>query len=330
MKIAMQSQKESKTIQKAFEEFVFIKKSQNLSNSTIEDYVNAFNKFAEFCGGDYLCKDITEQTVQEYMMHLKTMPKKQNNPDKQDVGEPLSSVSVASYVRKLRVLLNYFMSCNYTNFFKIKLPQYAKQVKAPYTTEQATKLLQKPNIKNCSFSEYRNWVMTNFFIATACRISTLADMKISHLSFENETIYLGKVKNGRAFIIPMQKDLKKILIEYLKYRKGEPDDYLFCPENNDKKGLAVSSIKTVMNRYNRTHEVNITSMHRWRNYFAQYWLSNNGSKEKLKELLGHSDEKMVNEYAQLYANDLQIGYETYNPLSSLTKGEHVAMTKNSK
>ena len=41
-------------------------------------------------------------------------------------------------------------------------------------------------------------------------------------------VHINVTKNRKPLIIPLNADIKKILQEYLKYRKGEANDYLFC------------------------------------------------------------------------------------------------------
>ena len=104
---------------------------------------------------------------------------------------------------------------------------------SPLDTEMA-RLLEKSNLKTCRFSEYRNGVMANYLVATANRISTAVNLKIHDLNFVDEEITLRKVKNRKQYTIPMSKPLKKILLEYLGYREGEPGDFLFCREDDSK------------------------------------------------------------------------------------------------
>lgn len=52
---------------------------------------------------------------------------------------------------------------------KINLLKTDVHIKETYSEEQLKILLKKPDTKKCSFAEYRNWTMINFFLATAVR-----------------------------------------------------------------------------------------------------------------------------------------------------------------
>lgn len=326
MKMSMQRKSENKTIKDGFEEFVRYKKANNLRDATIKDYKVIFDIFAKFCGEDTLCKSINEKIISEYICYLRTKPKKQNNMNNKK-EQPLSDITIATYIRHLRAIINYWIKCGYTIPFTVIVPRADEEVKEPYTDEELTLLLKKPDLKKCSFSEYRNWVMTNYFLSTANRLETVRNILVKDIHFADNEIYLRHVKNRKPYTIPLQKDLKKILTEYLEYRHGEPDDYLFCSENDDKKPLSNESVKTAMSRYNEKRGVAKTSVHRYRNTFAKFWIINGGDLLRLKAILGHKTLTMVLRYVDMYGKDLQQNFDTYNPLSAFSVGQHLSLRK---
>jgi len=247
MKILMQT---NKSVEAAFSEFIFAKRSENLAQASIADYLNMFGYFMDFYGKDKPTSGITKEVYQQYLAYLRTKPRKQNNPKKKDVIEYLSDQSIATYARQVRTVVNFFMERGYLGYFKMILPKAEEKVKETYTQKEMALLLEKPDMKTCNFSVYRNWVIANYITATANRISTVINLRIYDLDFEDETITLRTVKNKKQYVMPMSKHLKRILIEYLCYRKGEPDDFVFCLGKDNKKPLSESGIKTVMRRYN--------------------------------------------------------------------------------
>lgn len=326
MKLSMQLNLREKTVLAAFNEFIVFKKSNNLSESSINDYTNIISIFIEFYGKNSLCADITSETIENYIRWLQKKPKK-NNKSKSDTKEIelLTSATIATYIRHLRAFINYCIKKGYVKKFTVKIPLYDKDVKEVYTPNELELLLKKPDLNKCSFSEYRNWVMTNYFLSTANRLETVRNIRIGDLNFDENEIYLRHVKNKKRYSIPMQKELKKILIEYLSYRKGEQDDYLFCNENDDKKQLTHEAVKTVMARYNQRRGVTKTSVHIYRNTFAKYWILQGGDLLRLQKILGHKKLDMVLEYVDMYGRDLQKNFDNYNPLSAFAKGEHISI-----
>ncbi len=323
MKMTMHKGNSEKTICEGFEAFVKYKKSNNKTEQTIKDYEMMFSIFSDFYGEKSKCSDITQDTINDYIFYLQTKPKKQNG--KKEKIEYLSSTTIATYIRHLRAIVYYWMEIGYTKQFKITIPTADEEVKEPYSESELQALLKKPDLKKCSFSEYRNWVLTNFFLATGARIETVRNIRIEDLNFVENEIYYRHVKNRKQYAIPMSIPLRKILQEYLVYRKGETKDYLFCNENDDKKPLTNESVKTVMYRYNQRRGVTKTSMHRYRNTFAKFWILEGGDLIRLQKILGHKRLDMVLKYVDMYSKDLQKDFDSFNPLSAFAKGEHVSI-----
>ena len=116
-------------------------------------------------------------------------------------------------------------------------------------------------------------------------------------------------------MIPLSSTLEKTLKEYLKVRGGKPDDYLFCNQYSGK--FQKDSITTAIYRYNHSRGVTKTSVHLFRHTFAKNWILNRGDPFRLKAILGHSSMAMVNEYANMFGNDLHKDFDMFNPLEKM-------------
>ena len=135
-------------------------------------------------------------------------------------------------------------------------------IKDPYTDKEIELLLKKPNIKKCNFAEYRNWVLVNYLISTGNRIQTVINIKICDVDFENTLITLRHTKNRKQQIIPMSSSLNSISVEYLEYRNGSSDNWLFCSTYGQK--LNTNSIYQAIKKHNIKHGVTKTSPHLFR------------------------------------------------------------------
>lgn len=88
-------------------------------------------------------------------------------------------------------------------------------------------LLKKPNMKESTFNEYKMWVFINYLLGTGNRISTALNVRICEVDFKNVMVQMNHTKNRIAQFVPLSQTLSNILKEYLRYRKGNPEDYLF-------------------------------------------------------------------------------------------------------
>ena len=182
--------------------------------------------------------------------------------------------------------------------------------------------MEKPDINDCNFATYRNWVIVNFLLGTAVRSRTLTNLKIKDINLEEAQVHLKVIKSKRHQLLPLSRSLVKILIEYLEYRDGDKEDYLFC--TNYGKRLKSSSLNSAIRRYNHSRNVQKTSIHMFRHTFAKLWILNGGDAFRLQKILGHSDMTMVRNYVNMYNKDLEKDFNKLNPLEGFkTDGEYI-------
>lgn len=304
VKLSLEKPNAKITVQEGYEKFIRIKKTENLSPETIRWYNECYRYFSEFVDVTQPCSTLTKDNFYEYIEYL------QENKE----AKP---TTMNSYLRAVRTILYFFMEEGYTQKFKLKLLKVEKTIKETYTAEEIEKLLRKPDMKKSNFTEYRNWVMANYFYATGNRVRTAINVKIGHLDFGNDLIFMGKTKNGRQQLIPMSKSLSSILQEYLVYRKGTDDDFLFCTLHGGQ--LSRDGTITNMRRYHIKRGVQKTSLHVYRHTFAKEWILNGGDIFRLQKILGHSSLDMVRNYVEMFNDDLQKDFETFNPLDNFVK-----------
>lgn len=290
------------TLGEGFE--VFIKRCiiKNLSAQTVKTYRNHYMVFGRFVGEDYLLSELTKDTVDNFIIYLKE-------------HNQCNDISINSYLRTVRAFLYYMMEQDYMKRFKIDKLKVDKKIKEVYSEGDLKLLLKKPNLKICSFGEFRMWVFSNFLLGTGMRLSSALSLLNKDIDFDNALIYINKTKNRKAQVIPLSKTLSNILTEYLQYRGGKSDDYLFCSVEGGK--AAVRSYQDALNAYNKKRGVLKTGAHRYRHTFAKNWILNGGDVFRLQKMLGHSDLTVVREYVQMFGNDLSIDFDKFNPLDTL-------------
>lgn len=286
------------TISEAFERFIKRKKAKNLSSESINFYKNDCKYFFDFLGEDVKCSEIDSDIVIEYINFLK-----ETKPD-------LKNVSINTYLRALRTFLNFCAKENYMSKVEIEMLECEEKIKPTYTLGELEELIKKPNLKQCAFSDYRNWVMICFLMGTAVRLGTLVEIKIEDIDFEEHEISLKKVKNKKQFKIPLTHELEKILLEYLEFREGNPEDPLFCTMYGEK--FSKEGVKTAIQRYNNRRGIDKTSIHLFRHTFAKDWILNGGDIFRLQKILGHSSLEVVKEYVNMYSKDLHRDFDKFN------------------
>ena len=307
------------TLEEGFEKFINHKIALSKADETIKYYTQRFAKFSLYIEKETSVKyvhEIAEDNIDDYIAYMRG-----KNPN-------LSNVTINNHLRAIRCALYYFMEKGYMGYFKIQLTKTKKNPKAGYTYEEQEKLLKKPDINKCTFPQYRNWVMICHLLASGNRSRTIRGIKNKDVDLKRRIIMLMEVKNDEIYEMPITSEYYPILSEYMSIRKGEPDDYLFCSQYGGQ--LTASGLRAVMRRYNQKHGVDTTSLHRFRNSFAQNWVLNGGCFKKLQYALGHSDPTMVDEYVKIYGRQLKDDFSKYTPLSNFKgKIDKKKMTINS-
>lgn len=317
MKLDMRKEKKNKILKDAFKEFILFCRVKNLSTKTLDYYEESFEQFIKFFDENNYCKSITKETIDNYILYLK------NNTN-------LSDVSINTRLRGLKAILYYMMRLEYIKSFHITIIKADKPVIETYTTAELKLLLEKPNLKKCKFSLYRNWVIINTFISTGMRLSSLINIQVKDLDFDNDVIYIKHMKTRKPLIMPMSTTLKKVLLEYLQYRQAKKDnEWLFCSEYGYK--LTVIGLGKGLREYNRRHGVMRTGIHKFRHTFAKMYLQNGGSVFKLQKILQHKTLTMTKEYVEVFTNDLQKDFNALNPLEKIQgQKKHMDMNKRGK
>lgn len=305
----LENQKECRiiTLDEGVKQFQNYNAAKNLSPHSIRYYDDNIKLFRDFYGGEKKCDGIDENIIYAYIAYMR----KNRN---------INDISLNAYLRAVRALCYYFIKMGYMPGFKINLVRTQKQIKETYTDSELSILLEKPKISETTFSEYRNWVIINYLLATGNREGTLCDLRVKDIDFDTDTIRLTRTKNRREQIIPMSTTIRGVLREYLKYRKGEPDDYLFCSVNGER--LAENGIRIAIRKYNQKRGVSKTSVHLFRHTFAKKWILNGGDVFRLQKILGHSSMEIVKEYVNMFSDDLKRDFDIFNPLEEFsTKGK---------
>ncbi|OLR63693.1 hypothetical protein BHF69_02350 [Anaerostipes sp. 992a] len=290
------------TLEEAFSNFIRKSNVKNLSSETIKTYRYAIEVFFEFAGDSNLVSEITRDTIDDYIIWLQE-------------HKEIKDTTIVTYIRHLRAYLYFCMDSGYVKKFRICLPKYNKEIKETYTDDELKRLLKKPDVNKCSFVEYRTWVFENYLLATGNRISTALNLKIKDIDFSSGVIILRKTKSRKQQIIPLSDTLADVLTEYLVYRDGSGDDYVFCNEFGEH--CASRTYQQAVSRYNIKRNVNKTSCHLFRHTFAKKWILNGGDIFRLQKILGHSSIDIVKEYVNMFSCDLQMGFSDFNPLDTL-------------
>lgn len=154
----------NKSYQELYKEYLKVAKIRNLSPVTIRTYQYHHNYWFQFVHEGLMCSEIDQELIDDYRLHL--------------IDKGLSAVSVNSYINNISPVLKYGVERGYIpNKLSFKQLKEEEKIKEIYTPEELALLLKKPNVKKCSFAEFRNWVIINFLLGTGVRARELRNIK---------------------------------------------------------------------------------------------------------------------------------------------------------
>ncbi|MBE6071081.1 MAG: phage integrase family protein [Clostridium butyricum] len=292
--------KNDKTFEEGFEEFILNCKARNLREGTIKHYTESYRQIIKYLDEDLLLSEINKKTFENFIIKVKS-------------NKDVNSQTLNTYARDMKTIIYFFMKQEYVKTFKIELPRVDKKPIETYSDNELKVLLKKPNLKKCEFTEYRNYVITSFFLSTGIRLTSLINIKIKDLKFDEEVVNIMHTKNRKPLTVPLNKEIVKIVREYLSYRQYQnEEDYLFC--NIYGKQLTKSAITQALNGYNKSRGINHTGIHRLRHTFAKKWIIAGQSVVSLQKILGHSSLQMTQNYINILVSDLKKDVDEYNIL----------------
>jgi len=240
--------------------------------------------------------------------------------------------TVNTYFRAYRAFAYYCMDEGWIPIRKISIKTSKAPIKQVYSEEELKKLMKKP--KTSDFTEYRNWVIVNYMLATGNRLSSIVALNIEDIDLESGYINVNVQKNKKPVTIPLVKQMRRILKEYISlYRNLEedlelsPTDPLFCNRFGER--LTGDGLINAISKYNKRRGVEKTSIHLFRHTFAKSWILSGGDLFSLQKMLGHSSLDMVKNYANLYSRDIKDKAEEFSFLSNTrrTTGNTIKASK---
>jgi integrase/recombinase XerD len=230
------------------------------SQKTIKTYYQMINCFGKLC--DY---NFNQENLDKYIIKLK-------DENKSPATINLFLVSIRGYCKYANINLN------------IPVPKKVKRkaIKFYLTEENLYDVLK----------EYYDLddLILRFMFYTGVRPSELLNLKIEHINFKTRDIILYNAKGNKDRIIPFTND--KLFNDMKKY----------CQDKEDKVfKFSYGKLNYLLKNVKKTLQLNdsdIVEPRTMRISFAKYCLSKGMDISYLKKLMGHSDIKITELYAE--------------------------------
>lgn len=285
-------------------------KQRNLREATINHYQQSYKQFFHYFNPDMPLDDLTKCMYDGYVIYLK---------------EHLSNdVSINAYLRDLITTLHYLMDNGYLERFKMQSIKVDKSPVETYSDSELTALLQKPDIKKCSFIEFEAWVISCLLFSTGIRQHSLMELRVKDIDFDNFLLNVRVTKTRKPLLLPLNLSMINIIRDFLKYRQyRNKDDCLFCNAYGCQ--LKKSTCYHMLCSYNKSRGVSTTGIHRYRHTFAKQWILSGGNVVTLSRLLWHSNLSTTQNYINLLVSDVAKQVDEINLLDKFSRKKFIKM-----
>lgn len=295
----------SRTIAETFDDFLHAKRAKGLVEKTLQSYASNFKAMSRHLNVEQDIVDLCKSMLDDMVVSMRE--------------SGLSPNSINTYTKLMKAFLSW---CNVEGITMLNISVYRGEetVKETYTDSELALLLEKPDIRKCCFGEYRDWVIVNFLLNSGSRASTVRAIQIRDVDLDAGLVHYRHNKNHKAQVIPLCSEMVRIFKEYLRFRRGEETDPLFCDITGGP--LTENGLRKAIVRYNKSRGVQKTSIHLFRHTFARkYLIDCGGDAFTLQKILGHSTLDMTKHYCAVFNADIVKNFDNFSPLAQMRKKE---------
>ncbi|SFN72053.1 tyrosine-type recombinase/integrase [Proteiniclasticum ruminis] len=273
------NQMPNKSFDEAHEEYINNLKIIGRSEETIRTYNHHKKYFLNFLGGNVKCSEINEETLNKYILYLH--------------NKNIRAVSINSYLQNISPIIKFCIKKGYIKHgFMIPRVKGQEKIKEVLTDEELKMLLESP--KKTDFVTIRTYVIIWVLASTGIRASELRNLRVKNVDIIGRTIVCNHTKNKKARYLPISNSLAVILSEYMQYREGEVEDYLFPTVYGDM--MSSTTLQKSVSNYAKERGVRKQGIHIHRHTFITNSVLKNVSPIILKSITGHSTFKELNRY----------------------------------
>jgi site-specific recombinase XerD len=245
-------------------------------------------------GADLAVDRLTGPDVRAWLVELRTT---------------LAPVSVAGYVRTLKVLGNWLLAdelAEATSLRALRKPRVPDKLIEPVPDDTLRRLL--------GLATVRDRAILLLLLDTGLRVSEAAGIRLGDLRPDGSVKVMGKGAKER--IVPIGSTARGAIVRYLGQRgPGTPDAGLFLGWRG---ALDARGLQQVLKRLKlRAGITGRCSPHSLRHTFARSYLVNGGDVFSLQRILGHTTLDMVKRYVSLADADVAAKHRTASPADRL-------------
>lgn len=282
------------TVSEAINIFLIEQKARGNTLKTINNYSSILGYFLTFTN-DIDISLIDKSLLLDYIIYLQNRIKNVEHKYKKiDDTSRMSSITIKTYCRHLKVFLNWLYENDYIDInvsAKFKLPKAQKKlinILSPAEIDIIFNATEKTN------ESLRNMVIISLMLYSGLRLSEVCNIKTDNVFLDKKLIkVMGKGQKER--IVPINDFTFNCINNYLETM--QPSEYFIL--NRNKQKVTKDSICCLVRRISVKTGIKRLHPHLFRHTFATRYLIAGGDVNSLSLILGHTTLKMTEVYVHL-------------------------------
>lgn len=185
---------------------------------------------------------------------------------------------------------------------KIKPIKYVDEIREAFSDVEIDKLRS-----GCKDDKER--ALIEFLLSTGVRVDELCKMDVADVDMMSMTVHVRHGKGGKERITYITAVAVERLKKYLRSRKEQDSEYLFCNKNHDR--IKSGGVRFILNRIASRAGVANVHPHRFRRTFATGLAKRGMDIREIRKLLGHSNINTTLEYVCTDTEGVKASYRKY-------------------
>ncbi len=288
------------------EYLAYLKLEKNLSDNTINSYLNDLTQFVNFAE-DKKIRDLSEIDTKFIAGFFELEREKRK-----------STSTSARYLSSIKGFFSYLFFNGYIEKDPTEiLSSSIKGRKLPsvLTFHEIEKILSLPDVS--AKLGLRDKALLEIAYSCGLRVSEIIDLKISDLLFENEVIrVLGKGSKQR--IVPIGKSARNFVTKYLQNSRpflvkgAKSENYVFLNIRGTR--LSRMGVWKIFDRYVKEAKIEKeVHPHTFRHSFATHLLEGGADLRAVQEMLGHTDISTTQIYTHIDRETVKQDHRDFHP-----------------
>jgi len=281
---------------------------RNLREHTLKFYAGeliTFKKILEEQGVNTEPPQITEKVIENNLiLYMKEQGRK--------------TVTINTRLRAIRAFFNFLEKKKLISnnpMRDIQLLKDRRHIVETFSKEQLQALLNAPNMH--TFTGVRDYTIMCLLLETGIRANELVGIDLQDVRIHEGEITVKHSKTYRERIVPIQKEMRRVLENYLAIRGIVDSQALFVTIDGTR--LSKRQLQNRIALYG--HKAGLKgvrcSPHTFRHTFAKESVKNGAGIFELQQILGHTSMEMVRVYVNLFSEDVKKEHRKFSPLKSL-------------